>query len=122
MDNRNVNINTIYPVYLSLTTIPERMSNTLLIVKGILKHVKGFERLIINIPYKYNRWPDSSFDVYSFNEINDKRLIINRCSDLGPITKIVPTLRLLPKECNLVIFDDECYHYEAIKIASRESR
>jgi hypothetical protein len=111
-----MNINTTYPVYLSLTTIPSRFDKTMVNIKKLLDSLTGFEKIILNIPHKYKKFGDFKVNC----NIKDQRLIINRCEDLGPITKLVPTIRIIPSECILIIFDDDEYHPEAIKIAAEK--
>jgi hypothetical protein len=119
MDKRKIIIRTIYPVYISLTTIPSRLQNTIKIIKNLLNYVKGFEKIILNIPWSYRRWPNEKIFIdLSDLEKNNSRLVVNRTQDLGPITKLIPTLNLTPSECIIIICDDECYHHEAFKIAA----
>ena len=49
------------------------------------------------------------------------RLLINRCKDYGPLTKLLPTLALIPDDCILIVIDDMSYQLDAIKhIAERQ--
>ena len=116
-DNR-VNINCIYPVYISMTTIPERMSNTYKIIKSTLNNLSGFEKLILNVPIKYQSWEMDKLNLTKLESINDPRFILNRTNDFGPATKIIPSLSITPNECIIIVCDDDCYHYEAFKIAA----
>lgn len=122
MDNIYVDINTIYPVFLSLSTIPPRIENTVKIVKNILKHVSGFEKLVLNVPLEYKNYAVSSPKfracIAELHNIRDSRFILNRPDDKGPITKLYGALDLIPDECVLLIFDDDSYHHEAFKIAA----
>lgn len=118
MDKNIVSIKCIYPVWISMTTIPSRMENTYKIINGILSNVSGFDRIVLNIPYKYKRFNINEDMVRKFQNINDTRFTINRTQDYGPITKILPTLDIVPRESIILICDDDCYHYEAFKIAA----
>jgi len=134
MNNKNkiknkIEIKTILPVYFSLTTVPSRIERTKRIIKDILENVHGFERLFLNIPttYKNTKYGQlSSRDLFALTELETKypsRFKINRSSiDYGPITKILPVLQrnLIPKESILLIFDDNCYHYDAFKLIAEK--
>lgn len=114
LDKNKIEINVLQPVYITLTTIPSRMENTFRIINNFLQNVTGFEKIIINIPYKYQRWPQitPNPETYSKN-INDPRLIINRCNDYGPLTKILPSINLIPSNSITIISDDMCYHLDS---------
>jgi len=116
-------INTTRPVILSFTTIPERIQKSTAIVKDILTNIDGFEYLIVNIPkiYKTFSWNLSDKDLEELKNIRDRRLIINRTDDYGPLTKLLGTLQRFPiKDAILIIFDDNFYHHEAFKIIAEK--
>ncbi len=97
LDYSKTIINTNLPVYITMTTIPSRFKNTIKIIKHFLKHVTGFEKLILNIPYKYHRWPHFKIDTSQI-DIADRRFILNRTKDYGPLTKLVGSLHIIPDE------------------------
>lgn len=116
LDRRDIEINTHLPVYITMSTIPSRLKNTLKIIKNFMEHVSGFEKLILNVPYRYNRWPEiKNIDVS--HDIYDDRFILNRTKDYGPITKFLPVLedRLVPEEAILIVCDDMCYQLDAFR-------
>lgn len=116
LDTRDVLINTHLPVYITMSTIPSRLKNTFRIIKNFMEHVSGFEKLILNVPYKYNRWPDmNNIDVS--HDIVDGRFILNRCPDYGPVTKFLPVLEegLIPPEAIFIVCDDMCYQLDAFR-------
>lgn len=123
LDKRKFVINTQLPIYITMSTIPSRMSNTFKIIKHMLEHLQGnIARIILNIPYKYNRWPYliPSVDLYAKN-IKDPRFYLNRTQDIGPLTKFLPSLSLIPDESIIIVADDMCYDLEAFKdIAERQ--
>lgn len=119
----SVHIRTVYPVYLSFTTIPERLDRAKKLAEDILKNLTGFEKLIINIPTSYKKFPFFSKKTSELGFPDHPKLIINRCLDYGPITKLVPTLQLYEiqhQECILIIFDDNEYHLESFKIIAEK--
>ena len=118
-----IQINTSRPLILTFTTIPERLQNSVKIVKDILNNVDGYEYLVINVPKKYKTpsWNASYKDLEELNNIRDRRLIINRTEDFGPITKLFGTLQRFPiKDAILILFDDNFYHHEAFKIIAEK--
>jgi hypothetical protein len=123
MDSKKIVISTVFPVYISMTTVPPRISNTVKIIKNFLSKVSGFEKLILNLPSDYKKWKvDKSF-VDSYNElqnISSRNFHLNITNDIGPITKIIPSLDIIPEESILIICDDDCYHHEAFKIIAEE--
>lgn len=120
LDHRFVPIQTRLPVYITMSTIPSRLRNTITIIKHFLTHVTGFEKIILNIPYRYERWPNFNVDVSAIN-INDPRFVLNRTADYGPLTKLVGALHMIPLESITIICDDMCYQLDAFKdIAERQ--
>lgn len=121
LDYSKINIQTNAPVYITMSTIPSRMKNTMELIRHFLKHVNGFEKFILNVPYKYNRWPD--FKINISDTIKDPRFILNRTDDQGPLTKIVGSLPIIPEDSITIICDDMCYKLNAFKdIAERADK
>lgn len=121
LDKEHVHINTRLPVYITMTTIPSRMSNTIKIIKHFLKYVTGFEKIILNVPFQYNRWPDYKISIH--NSINDPRFTLNRTQDYGPITKLLGSINIIPDESITIICDDMCYKLNAFKdIAEKQDQ
>lgn len=122
MDKRTVNIKTVYPVYISMTTIPSRISNTVKIIKNTLKSITGIEKLILNVCEDYHEVHKSTITkhIQELQEITDPRFRLNITYDIGPITKLVPSLNITPRECVLIICDDDCYHHEAFKMIAEK--
>ena len=114
LDHTRVHINTELPVYITLTTIPSRLPNTIKIIKHFLKHVTGFEKIILNIPFRYERWPNYKVDTTNIN-INDPRFMLNMTKDYGPLTKIISSLNNIPDESITIICDDMCYKLNSFK-------
>lgn len=117
-----ITIHTIYPTILSFTTIPERLDHSIKVVKDILENLNGYQHLVINIPYKYDKWKSTGVEDKIKQFPSDPRLIVNRSDiDYGPITKLIPTLKLFGnKDYNLLIFDDNMYHLDAFKIIAEK--
>lgn len=116
LDRRDITISTHLPVYITMSTIPSRMKNTLRIIKNFLEHVNGIEKLILNVPYRYNRWPETKFIDVS-HDIADGRFMINRTKDYGPLTKFLPVIEdnIVPEHAILIVCDDMCYQLDAFR-------
>jgi len=120
LDSNNIDIRTSLPVIITMSTIPARLQNSFKIIKHFLEHVRGIDMFILNIPYSYKRWPHLKVDVK--HNITDPRFILNRCEDVGPMTKFLPSLNIIPNNQNniLIVCDDMCYKLDAFKdIAER---
>lgn len=122
MDRTKVNIETIFPVYISMTTIPSRMKNTIKIIKNFLNNVSGNYTLILNVCENYRKVTKSDItkNIEELQQINSPKFRLNVTYDIGPITKIVPSLKITPNECIIIICDDNCYHHEAFKILAEK--
>ena len=106
-------------VYLTMTTIPERLKDDFFY--KLLKHTLQLcgshnnAKLIINVPNVYKKTGKTYGSLNRLKRLQKKHkniLIINRCEDEGPITKILPTLRLdmiKPNDLILVCDDDLWY-------------
>lgn len=123
LDQSKVHLNSHLPVYITMTTIPSRMKNTFKIINHFLQHVTGLEKVILNIPYSYKRWPGLSIDVGVAASIKDARFVLNRCEDYGPLTKILPSLNIIPNNSITIIADDMCYTHSAFQdIVEKQTR
>lgn len=113
LDHQKIHIETYYPVYITMSTIPSRMKNTFKIIKHFLKHVTGIKGVILNVPHRYNRFPLHVIDTN--HDIDDPRFILNRTEDHGPLTKLLPSLDIIPEDSITIICDDMCYKLNAFK-------
>jgi len=93
-------------IYVSLTTVPQRLKSINKSVDSLLKQTHKPDKIFINIPVKYRR----------FNErINDKEIPkfessiveITRCEDYGPGTKLLGSFNKLEKNSLLILVDDD---------------
>ena len=80
-------------IYVSLTTIPERIKNIEKSINSIISQTLKPDKIFLNIPYKYERFNN----VISDEEIPkfDKIVEITRCDDFGPGTKLMGSLKKL---------------------------
>jgi hypothetical protein len=98
---------------ISLTTSPKRLRTIEPTLKSLLSQTFPADRIQINLPRLFKR-DNSSFPVdvlqkYSF--LNNPVIRIHWCLDVGPITKLVPTLasESYPETVVILVDDDTIY-------------
>jgi len=110
IDNKNPKI------WVSLTTTPKRIKNIRPTLRSLMHQSISPEMIVINIPNLYrNREP---YEIPDFL-LKMPGIKINRIEhDLGPASKLLPTLKLsLLKNDDLIIVvdDDQVYPYHLLK-------
>ena len=93
-------------IYVSLSTIPQRIKNINHSVDSLLKQSKKPDKIFINVPYKYNRFDEIVNESQIPKFFNDK-VEITRCEDCGPGTKLLGSLKKLKKDSLLILVDDD---------------
>ena len=97
-------------IYVSISTIPQRIKNLNDSVESLLNQTKKPDKIFINIPFKYERFKETIQN----NEIpkfDDSKVEITRCEDCGPGTKLLGSLNKFKKN-SLVILADDDHIYE----------
>lgn len=105
-------------IIISLTTIPSRISNIDTTIKSLLKQSYPPNKIVLNIPIRYKRFHESVVIPEHLYFIES--LIINRCQDNGPATKIIglyANKNILLHEDDIIIIcdDDREYHNDFVK-------
>jgi hypothetical protein len=93
-------------IYVSLSTIPQRVKNIKLSVDSLLKQTKKPDKIFINIPNKYKRF-DEMVNDNQIPKFSDSRVEVTRCEDCGPGTKLLGSLGKLNKDSLLILADDD---------------
>ena len=93
-------------IYVSLTTIPERVKDLNKSVQSLLKQSKKPDKIFINIPIKYKRFP-SEIKNEEIPNFNNNLVEINRCEDFGPGTKLLGSVKKIKKNSLLILADDD---------------
>ena len=75
-------------IYISISTIPQRIKNLNESVKSLLNQTRKPDKIFINIPYKYQRFSET-IDDSQIPKFNSKIVEVTRCEDCGPGHKIV---------------------------------
>ena len=80
-----------YMIYVSLTTIPERVKYLDKSIESILKQTKRPDKIFVNIPKEYKRFKEIINDD-QIPKFSDSIIEITRCEDYGPGTKLLGSL------------------------------
>ena len=93
-------------IYVSLSTIPQRLKNLNESVKSLLKQTRKPDKIFINIPFKYKRFTETVEDD-QIPKFDSGVVEITRCEDCGPGTKLLGSLDKLEKNSLLILVDDD---------------
>ena len=100
----------------SLTTIPSRFKTIKKTIDSINKQTKKPNKIFLNIPHNYKRYPKKDYDITDLGNIFDNLQIV-RCEDYGPGTKLLGSLNKIVKyDTAIVIDDDSIYHRDFCKM------
>ena len=72
----------------ALTTLPSRIDNINQTLLSIQKQTLKPNKVFLNLPYKFKRFPGYSFSPEQINKISKYDIEISRCEDFGPGTKL----------------------------------
>jgi hypothetical protein len=111
---RNEYFNDNIRVVISLTTSPKRLEKIDNILNIIVKQTRKPSKIILNVPYIFKR-DGTQYNQDILNNLSNKYgeiLLINRCEDRGPITKLLPTLDLEKNPNTYIILIDDDIIYE----------
>ncbi|SVE12721.1 uncharacterized protein METZ01_LOCUS465575, partial [marine metagenome] len=97
-------------IYVSLSTIPQRLKNLNKSVESLLKQTQKPDKIFINIPFKYKRFSETIEDS-QIPKFNTSDVEVTRCEDCGPGTKLLGSLNKFKKN-SLVILADDDHTYE----------
>jgi hypothetical protein len=108
---------------ISLTTVPARLKlndeeGLKLVIRELCEQNATDYEVHFNIPYKYGVTEEEYIIPEWLNEYKTKypHLRIFRMDDMGPPTKVLPTLkRVSPETIVLVVDDDLVYHRDMVK-------
>ena len=105
----------------SLTSIPPRFSTLEKTIRSINDQIKKPQKIFLNIPLKYKRYPNSKYNISRLEEIFENLKII-RCNDYGPGTKLLGSLEyLMDYDYVILIDDDHIYNQNMLNIFNKEA-
>jgi len=93
-------------IYVSLTTIPQRLKNLNQSIESLLKQTRKPDKIFVNIPFKYRRFSETVKDD-QIPKFDNRIIEITRCEDCGPGTKLLGSLDKLNKDSLLILADDD---------------
>ena len=93
-------------IYVSLSTIPQRIKNLSTSVESLLNQTQKPDKIFINIPFKYRRFSET-IEHEQIPKFDNSTVEITRCEDSGPGTKLLGSLKKLEKNSLLVLADDD---------------
>jgi hypothetical protein len=93
-------------IYISISTIPQRIKNLNESVKSLLNQTKPPDKIFINIPYRYKRF-NEVIDDKQIPNFDSKIVEVTRCEDCGPGTKLLGSINKLEKNSLLILADDD---------------
>ena len=97
-------------IYVSLSTIPQRLKHLNESVNSLLKQTRKPDKIFVNIPYKYKRFSETIED-NQIPKFDSSIVEVTRCEDCGPGTKLLGSLNKFKKN-SLVILADDDHTYE----------
>jgi len=97
-------------IYISLTTIPQRIKNLSKSVESLLNQTHKPDKIFINIPSKYKRFKET-INNDQIPKFSDTRVEITRCEDYGPGTKLLGSIEKIKKNSLIILVDDD-HSYE----------
>ena len=93
-------------IYVSLSTIPQRLKNLNKSVESLLKQTRKPDKIFINIPFKYKRFSET-IENSQIPKFNTSDVEITRCEDCGPGTKLLGSLNKFKKNSLVILVDDD---------------
>ena len=93
-----------------MSTIPSRVENIKDILDNINNQTLKPNKIFLNIPYKYKRFSNQIINDEDLKKIKIENLIIRRCEDYGPGTKIMGSINEIRNfDCVILLDDDHLY-------------
>jgi hypothetical protein len=96
-------------IVVSLTTSPKRIVHIQPVIDSILNQTVHVDKIYLNLPKVYKRNNTRFEEIPQFIKDND-RIVVNFCDDLGPATKIIPTVHLEGERTYILSIDDDVYY------------
>ena len=94
-------------LYISMTVMPDRLVSEFF--RSVISHLKAqttrFDKIIINIPFIYKR-TNTKYVIPQWLQA-EPLVLINRCHDLGPATKLLGFYHQLKAQDIVCIVDDD---------------
>lgn len=97
-------------IIVTLTTSPKRLPKIESVINSIMSQTIKPNKIVLNLPHVFKRDGTTYGTIPNFVK-NNKKILINRCEDIGPATKIIPTACLYddPETILISVDDDTVY-------------
>ena len=102
-------------IIVSLTTSPKRIHTLKTVLKRLMSQTVQPDKIVLNLPYVFKRTGET-YDIPDY--LHQPWLHINRCEDIGPATKVLPTRELVSDPETIIISVDDDILYKKTMIAS----
>lgn len=97
-------------IVVSITTLPSRLDGLKKVITSLLKQSRTPDVIYLNIPYQTMKGLKYDNKKIHLIEKMSSLVRINRCEDVGPITKLLPVLYLETAPNTIIVtFDDDNY-------------
>lgn len=111
-------------IVFSLTTSPKRLESLGETLQSLFNQEIQPDMIQINLPHSFKRTGEiySTSLLESLKFLNDPLVHINRCEDLGPATKLMPTVLSESTVGNtliIVVDDDTVYSNQLVKVFTK---
>ena len=90
-----------------MSTIPSRIKNISEVIKNINNQTISPQKIYLNIPYEYKRFPDQKIENKDLVDLQEQNLEIIRCEDYGPGTKIMGSIQKVRNYDFVILIDDD---------------
>ena len=96
-------------VIVTLTTLPSRIDRIDLTLKSLMRQTVSPQTIRVNVP-RSSRREGTAYQIPAW--LRERQSVrVERCDDLGPSTKLIPSLLdAMPDQRLLVVDDDRVYH------------
>lgn len=110
IENQNKNKNTQKRIVVSLTTSPQRIHNIKPVLDCMINQTLKPQRIYLNLPRVFKR-NGSKFEKLPDFITKNPLIHVNFCDDIGPATKIIPTIyHEQDPETYILSIDDDIYY------------
>ena len=110
-----------FKIVFSLTTSPKRIHNIEKVLSSLLEQEYPPDLIQINLPIEFKRTGETYEHLELLAFLNHSKIRIHRCDDLGPATKLLPTLSTIhdPDTLIITVDDDTIYGPNLVSLFKR---
>lgn len=98
------------PIYVTLTTVPQRIISDVFRKNMIAILDQNITQMVMNIPYVYKRTGEQ-YTIPTWITSHHK-IHVNRCEDVGPATKLLASIDIIPLNSIVIVLDDDILYQD----------